>query len=39
MFVNPGTVGRGWHGRAAYAVLTLEPDAPPSAQLLRASYP
>jgi putative phosphoesterase len=39
MFVNPGTVGRGGYRRAAYAVLTLEPDAPPSAQLLRASYP
>lgn len=33
LWVNPGTVGRGGHRRASYAVLTLEPDAPPQAQL------
>ena len=39
LFVNPGTVGRGWRRRASYAVLTLEPDAPPSAQLHQERFP
>jgi putative phosphoesterase len=33
LWVNPGTVGRGWGRRAAYAILTLNPEAPPDAQL------
>lgn len=39
LFVNPGTVGRGWHRRASYAVLTLDPDAPPQAQLHQVKIP
>ena len=33
LFVNPGSVGRGW--TVCYAVLTLTPDAPPRAELKR----
>ncbi len=33
LFVNPGTVGRPLWGKPAFAVLMLEPDAPPAAQL------
>lgn len=33
LFVNPGTLGRSWSGGPCYAVLTLEPGAPPTAQL------
>ena len=39
LWVNPGTVGRGWHRRAAYAILTLEPGAPPVAQLQQVMVP
>ena len=39
LFVNPGTVGRGWHRRASYAVLTLEPHVPPTARLHQVTTP
>jgi len=39
LWVNPGTVGRGWRRRVAYAVLTLEPGAPPEAQLQQVIIP
>ncbi len=39
LFVNPGTVGRGWHQRASFAVLTLRPNASPSAQLQQVHIP
>lgn len=33
LFVNPGTLGRSWFGGPSYAVLTLDPGAPPTAQI------
>ncbi len=33
LWVNPGSLGRSWDGRFRYAVLTLAPGQPPSAQL------
>lgn len=33
LWVNPGSLGRSWDGRFRYAVLTLMPGRPPSAQL------
>lgn len=40
LWVNPGTVGRGWHSRRAhYAVLTLEPEMPPAAHLHQVLIP
>ena len=39
LFVNPGTVGRGWRHRASYAVLTLDPKGPPTAQLHEGHIP
>ncbi len=39
LWVNPGTAGRGWGRRAAYAVLTLDPDAPPEAHLHQVLTP
>lgn len=39
LFVNPGTVGRGWRHRASYAVLTVEEGAPPAAQLYQVRIP
>jgi len=33
LFVNPGTVGRSAYGVSTYAVLSLEPNATPSAQI------
>lgn len=33
LWVNPGSLGRSWDGRFRYAVLTLTPGQPPSAQL------
>lgn len=33
LWVNPGSLGRDFNGRSRYAVLTLEPGLPPSAQL------
>ena len=33
LWVNPGSLGRSWDGRFRYAVLTLAPDQPPTAQL------
>lgn len=31
LFVNPGSVGRGWGSRPSYAILTLRPPSAPSA--------
>ncbi len=39
LWVNPGTVGRGWGRRAAYAVLTLDFGAPPEAHLHQVLTP
>lgn len=39
LWVNPGTAGRGWGRRAAYAILTMTPDAPPNAQLHQVLTP
>lgn len=36
LWVNPGSLGRSWDGRFRYAVLTLAPGQPPSAQLKTA---
>lgn len=36
LWVNPGSVGRGWGSRASYAVLTLKPGQLPTAQLKQA---
>ena len=33
LWINPGSLGRDFNGRSRYAVLTLEPGLPPSAQL------
>ncbi len=33
LWVNPGSIGRDWNGRSRYAILTLEPGLPPSAEL------
>lgn len=33
LWVNPGSLGRDFGGKSRYAVLTLEPGLPPSAQL------
>jgi len=33
LWVNPGSLGRDWNGRYRYAVLTLEPNLPPTAAL------
>lgn len=33
LFINPGTVGRSFDGGPAYAILTLEPQEPPRAEL------
>ena len=33
LWVNPGSLGRDWNGRCRYAILTLEPGLPPSAEL------
>ena len=33
LWVNPGSLGRSWDGRVRYAVLTLAPGQPPTAQL------
>ncbi len=33
LWVNPGSLGRDWNGRYRYAILTLEPGLPPSAEL------
>lgn len=33
LYLNPGTVGRSWFGGPSYAILTLEPGQPPTAQL------
>ena len=36
LWINPGSLGRSWDGRFRYAVLTLAPGQPPSAQLKTA---
>lgn len=36
LWVNPGSLGRSWDGRARYAILTLEHGLPPAAQLKTA---
>ncbi len=33
LWVNPGSLGRDWNGRRRYAILTLTPGQPPSAEL------
>ena len=33
LWVNPGSLGRSWDGRFRYAVLTLAPGQPPTAQI------
>ena len=33
LWVNPGSLGRDWNGRCWYAILTLTPGLPPSAEL------
>ena len=33
LWINPGSLGRDFNGRSRYAVLTLEPDLTPSAEL------
>ncbi len=33
LWVNPGSLGRDFNGKSRYAVLTLEPGLPPSAEL------
>ncbi len=33
LWINPGSLGRDFGGKSRYAVLTLEPGLPPSAQL------
>jgi len=33
LWVNPGSAGRSWDGRLRYAVLTLAPGQPPTAEL------
>lgn len=33
LWVNPGSLGRSWDGRFRYAILTLTPGQPPTAQL------
>ena len=37
LWVNPGSLGRSWDGRARYAVLTLEPGSLPRAVLKSAA--
>jgi len=36
LWVNPGSVGRGWGSRPGYAILTLEQGQPPAAKLQTA---
>ncbi|MGI4789627.1 MAG: metallophosphoesterase family protein [Janthinobacterium lividum] len=33
LWVNPGSLGRSWDGKYRFAILTLEPGLPPSAEL------
>jgi putative phosphoesterase len=33
LWVNPGSVGRDWNGQYRYAILTLEPNRAPTAEL------
>ena len=33
LWINPGSRGRDWNGRQRYAILTLTPGLPPSAEL------